>query len=240
MIAFLTSSPFVCNAPRAMISPENDFLKNLKACIPAHANGLYISAYPDDPGAGDRFSQDVAYAFEEEDLGFREMTVLDRRNEQDAQMLIWKADLIVLGGGHVPTQNEFFQEIRLRELLENYQGVIMGISAGTMNSAENVYVQPEEPGESVPEFPRWAPGLGLTDIHVLPHYQNVKNSMLDGKRLFEDVTYADSMGHCFYAFVDGTYLLVEEGRTRLFGEAYRLCDGVMEQITELGDVMEME
>ena len=41
-------------------------------------------------------------------------------------------------------------------------------------------------------------------------------------------------------FPDGTYLLVENGRTTLYGEAYRLQDGVMEQISEPGDVVIME
>ena len=49
-------------------------------------------------------------------------------------------DLIILAGGHVPTQNRYFQEINLKSLLKNYQGVILGISAGTMNSAETVAV----------------------------------------------------------------------------------------------------
>ena len=240
MIAFLTSSPFVCNAPRAILNPENDFLENLLPALPKNPRCLYICSSPDEPEANDRYSGDVAEAFEEAGVKFRKFTVLDRRNQADAQLLIWQADLIVLGGGHVPTQNEFFVEIGLRELLENFQGVILGISAGTMNAAERVYAQPEAPGESAPEFQRWLTGLGLTEINVLPHYQQVKDSMLDGKRLFEDVTYADSMGECFYSFVDGTYLLVRDGEEWICGEAYRLCDGEMEQISEVGDALKME
>ena len=94
--------------------------------------------------------------------------------------------------------------------------------------------------EALPPFPRFAPGLGLTDVNVLPHYQKVKDNILDGLRLFEDITYADSWGECFYAFVDGTYLLIENGQTTLYGEAYRLSDGRMEQISQVGDVLTME
>ena len=86
-------------------------------------------------------------------------------------MLIWKSDLIILAGGHVPTQNAFFQDIGLRKLIKDYQGVVLGISAGTMNAADRVYIQPEEPGETVPEFQRFGEGLGITRINVLPHYQ---------------------------------------------------------------------
>lgn len=237
MIAFLTSSPCVYLAPRAILNPENGFLDNLRQCLPEHPQCLFICSSPDDPSFTDRVAAEMADAFAEADIEFAGCSTLDRRNQEDAQLLIWQSDFIILSGGHVPTQNEFFQEIGLRELLENYQGVVLGISAGTMNSAERVYAQPEEAGESDPEFQRFLPGLGITDVNVLPHYQQVKDYELDGLRLFEDITYADSMGECFFAFVDGTYLLVEDGQTTLFGEAYRIQDGVCEQISETGDVL---
>lgn len=240
MIAFLTSSPCVYNAPKAILNPENQFLDNLRQCLPDHPRCLFICSSPDSPYLTDKFGYEMAKAFEEADLAFSDFQVLDRRTQEDAQLMIWQSDFIILAGGHVPTQNAFFQEIGLREMLENYQGVVMGISAGTMNAAERVYAQPEEEGESDPEFERFLPGLGITDVNVLPHYQQVKDYMLDGKRLFEDVTYADSMGECFFAFVDGTYLLIDEDGTLLYGEAYCIRDGEIEQISEVGDIVILE
>lgn len=240
MIAFLTSSPCIYGAPRAILNPENQFVSNLFSCLPPNPKCLFICSAPDDPGFTDRVSCEMAAAFREAGMEFSRLYKLDRRNQGDAQMLIWKSDLIILSGGHVPTQNEFFQEIHLKELLENYQGVILGISAGTMNAAARVYAQPEEAGESVPEFRRFLPGLGITHVNVLPHYQQVKDYMLDGKRLFEDVTYADSYGERFFVFVDGTYLLIEDDQTFLYGQAYCLQDGQMEQISELGDIVVIE
>ena len=240
MIAFLTSSPCIYGAPRAILNPENHFLDNLSQSMPKHPRCLFICASPDDPGFTDRVASEMASAFEEAGLAFSNLAKLDRRNQKDAQMLIWQSDLIILSGGHVPTQNEFFQEIGLKQLLRNYQGVVLGISAGSMNAADRVYAQPEEAGESVPEFRRFMKGLGITDINILPHYQQVKDYYLDGRRLYEDVTFADSMGECFYVFVDGTYLLIEDGETTLYGQAYRLCDGKMEQISQLGDILVFE
>ena len=240
MIAFLTSSPCVYGAPRAVLNPENQFLDNLRQFLPANPRCLFVCSSPDSPYLTDKFGYEMAKAFEEADIPFSDFRVLDRRTQKDVQLLIWQSDFIILAGGHVPTQNAFFQEIGLRELLENYQGVVMGISAGTMNAAERVYAQPEEEGESDPDFQRFLPGLGITQVNVLPHYQQVRDYLLDGKRLFEDITYADSMGECFFAFVDGTYLLIEEGQTWLYGEAYCIQDGQIEQISELGDVMILE
>ena len=240
MTAFLTSSPCIYGAPRAILNPENDFADNLRRCLPERIRCLFIASSPDAPHLTQRFGYEMASCFAEAGFLFSDFQILDRQNAEEAQMLIWKSDFIILSGGHVPTQNAFFQDIHLRELLKNYQGVILGISAGTMNAADRVYIQPEEPGESVPEFQRFAQGLGITDINVLPHYQMVKDNYLDGRQLFEDITFADSYGECFYVFVDGTYLLIEEGQTTLFGEAYRLSDGKMEQISGPGDVLVIE
>ena len=240
MIAFLSSSPCIYGAPRAILNPENGFVDNLRSSLPEKIRCLFVASSPDSPKLTERFGGEMAACFEEAGFVFSDFQILDRRNQSDAQLLIWKSDFIILAGGHVPTQNAFFQEIGLRELLRNFQGVVLGISAGTMNAAERVYIQPEEPGESVPEFPRFAQGLGITTINVLPHYQQVKDDYLDGRRLYEDITFADSYGECFYVFPDGTYLLIEDGQTTLYGQAYRLSDGQMEKISEVGEIVLLE
>jgi dipeptidase E len=200
----------------------------LRAALPRNPQVLFVCANPDDHERTDEFAEAFTNAFEEAGMPFAGAATLDHRNVADAAKLIATADFIIMSGGHVPTQNKFFQEICLRKLMEGYQGVVMGISAGTMNCADTVYAQPEEPGESDPEFERFLPGLGLTDINVLPHYQQVKDYMLDGKRLFEDVTYCDSWGHTFYAFPDGTYLYADDREKAIYGRFYRIRDGILE------------
>lgn len=241
MIAFLTSSPCVYRAPRAIINPENCFLVNLISCLPENPRCLFVASDPDNGAFTDQITQEMSQAFALAGLEFSQSTVLDRRSQDQAAALLADSDLVILCGGHVPTQNRFFQELDLRTLLQDYPGVVLGISAGSMNAADRVYVQPEEAGESAPDFPRFAEGLGITDLNILPHYQQVKDYELDGQRLFEDITYADSMGECFFALPDGSYFLVEEdGNTTLFGEAYCIQDGVLQQIAELGDVVSFE
>ena len=153
--------------------------------------------------------------------------------------MIAHCDLVVLCGGHVPTQNTFFRKIRLRHILHNFKGTVMGLSAGSMNMAGIVYVQPEEPGESVPEFKRFAPGLALTSVNILPHYQKAKDYWLDGKRLYEEITFHDSMGHEFFCLPDNSYFFQDDQGLLLCGKAYRLKDGIMEQLTGDEDVLNM-
>jgi len=231
MIAFLTSSPCIPNADRAILNPDNGFVDRMRAALPEHPRCLFICSHPDSAYLTDKYAGDMDEAFAGAGMPFASLTVLDSRNDDRAAELIANSDLIILAGGHVPTQNAYFNRIGLRNLLTNYQGVLMGVSAGSMNAADVVYVQPEMEGESInPDFKRWLPGLRLTEINILPHYQQVKDWYLDGKRLFEDITYADSHGHVFYALVDGSYLYIADGKEALLGESYRIADGRLERI----------
>ena len=140
----------------------------------------------------------------------------------------------------MPTENAFFQRIGLRALLEGYDGIVMGISAGSMNAADVVYAQPEEAGESVdPDYERFIPGLGLTNLNILPHYQMVGDRLLDGRRLYEDITFEDSVGHAFLVLVDGSYVLEEGERCDVCGEAYLIFSGKMMKICEEGETLSL-
>ncbi len=239
MIVYLTSSPCIDGAERAILNPQNDFIDRIREDLPENPSCLFVASSPDDRAATCEFGAAMFCAFSEAGIHFSGYEILDRWSEDIAADLIMGSDLIILAGGHVPTQNEFFRELDLDILLREYDGVIMGISAGSMNSADTVYVQPEEEGESDPDFQRFVPGLGLTGIQICPHYQKVKDNILDGQRLFEDITYADSEDNCFFALPDGSYLRIDEESEVLFGEAYTICDGVLEQISEDGDILDL-
>lgn len=240
MILFISSSPFIDGADRAILNPENDFLDRLREALPPFPRCLYICSSPDRRDLNCRFGADVFLAFAEAGLPFSGYAVLDGENPGEAEALIQNSDFIVLAGGHVPTQNAFFQEIGLPELLQDFPGVIMGISAGSMNLAETVYVQPEEPGEAIdPDYQRFAPGLGLTEVNICPHYQKVKDYTLDGMRLFEDITYGDSFGHCFFALPDGSYIYQDEESLLLCGKGYRIKDGILELLTLEGETLDL-
>jgi len=240
MYVFITSSPYLDGADRAILNPENHFIDQLREVLPEFPRVLFVASDPQRHDLTCHFGMDTSIAFAQAGITFSSYTVLDGDNANDAAALVASSDFIVLAGGHVPTQNRFFREIGLRELLEGFNGAVMGISAGSMNLADTVYVQPEEEGEGVdPDFERFAPGLGLTDLNILPHYQKVKDDILDGLRLFEDISYPDSMGNAFFALPDGSYFYQDDESLLLFGEAYLLRDGVLTQLTRSGDCLDM-
>lgn len=236
MRLFLTSSPCDDDVPEGCELPCilfecNQFVENLRKGYRPGTTAVIVAASPDYYGLNDEMCSTFHRALAWHGMDYVTTTVVDDRNADELPELLAQSSLVILGGGHVPTQQAFFERIGLRALMKDYQGDVMGISAGTMNCCGVVYAQPEETGEAVdPNYQRFIPGLGLTDVIVLPHYQRTKDFMLDGMRLYEDITYGDSMGRTFYALVDSSYVLVEGNSAVIYGEAYRIENGILTQV----------
>ena len=228
MKLFMTSSPMGAyrstEAPAFKgLDPANGLVEELVSYWRADSRCLLISAFPEEYSVNDHMRADFERIFRETGLSVKCMDLCDRR-----------------GGVQIISLLSHFDEIGLRNALQSWDGIVMGISAGSMNCADVVYAQPEMPGEAVdPSYQKFIRGLGLTDINILPHYQAVKNDWVDGLRLMEDITYSDSIGRTFYAIVDGSYVLQTEDRKEIRGEAYRIADGKIEKVCEKGDVLKL-
>ena len=236
MVYFLTSSPCVEGSPA--LNPANGFVDELKKALPGPCRALFVCSDPDRPGLTYGFAEDMAGSFGEIGITFTAAEVLERENQDRCGELVGRADLIFLVGGHVPTQNAFFRETDLREELRNWDGVLVGVSAGTMNCEELIYAPPEEEGEAVdPNYQRFYPGLGLTKHMIFPHFQDTRYEVVDGLPTLETSLLPDSMGRSIYALVDGSFLLGKDGGEELRGEAYLIENSVLTQISREGDVI---
>ena len=215
--------------PSSLIT-DNSLVNNLMRRWPERAKVLFFAANPNDIEKSESYRNAFLHAFPFHGMTIETYAICDCRNEAVAERLP-DFNVIILSGGHVPTQNAFFQKIGLKEKLNGYDGIVIGISAGTMNCADIVYAQPELDGEAVdPKYQRFIPGLGLTKRMILPHYQTIKDDVLDNMRVFEDIAYPDSFGREFYALNDGSYVISENDAEMLYGEAYRIKDGQISMI----------
>ena len=181
----------------------NRFLERLSACAGTVRRALMITASPSDRDLTESHSDDIRCTLELSGFEFEDYTILDNRNRRRAKELVRSADLIILGGGHCPTQNTFFREIGLRKLMADFDGTVFGISAGSMNAAD-----------------------------VIPHYQETWDKILDGQRLFEDITYPVSAGTRFFVLCDGSYLYSDGITERICGEAWMIKNGKLKKICE--------
>lgn len=219
----------------SVIIQRNGFLDRLKTIWVQNARVLIICGDSKDHKKNDSLCKDLKESFSMSGLSVSHVYICDDRNPEAVANLD-NIDVIILTGGHVPTQNRFLKEIDLRKHLFEYNGIVVAWSAGSINCADIVYAGPEFEGEAIdPNYQRWITGLGITEINIFPHFQKLKDDYLDGMRLIEDITYADSVGHEIIALNDGSYIVINEGQTTLYGEAYMIKDRKQTQICKEGE-----
>jgi len=203
---------------------ENGILDCLKKELKNCNNFLFVARGLDDDRTW-QYYENTCKSFQIT-LPFKNYNILNYSTKHIAKELVENADLIFLCGGHLPTQNKFLNEINLRELLKSTNALIVGGSAGSMNCADIVYCPPEIEGESEnPNFQRYLKGLGLTKINILPHYQDFKDYILDGKRYLEDIILPDSYNTKIIAINDGSFIVIKNGKEKIHGEYFIITNG---------------
>jgi len=240
MKAMLTSSlggAFKVNGTRvpSILIQQNGLLENLKSIWTQNATVLIVCADSSDYEKNDSVCACLKESFPMSGLSISHIDKCDDRNP-DAIDDLKNMDVLILAGGHVPTQNRFMKQLHLKEHLSDFDGIIVTWSAGSMNCADVVYAGPEFEGEAVdPLYERWITGLGITNINIFPHFQSLKDEYLDGFRIIEDITFEDSVGHEIIALNDGSYIMIDDGQTTLYGEAYMIKDRQQTQICKDGE-----
>lgn len=214
----------------AKLPETNGLLKCIKDVWKKDSRVMIISGSPEYYDKNDSVLFCLKGAFSLSGLSASEVLMCDERNKEIIERLP-EMDVIILAGGHVPTQNSFMKTIELKERLQDWDGLLIAWSAGSMNCAEMVYAGPELPGEAIdPKFQRWISGLGITKTNIFPHFEALRDEILDGLRLIEDITYADSMGHEIIALNNGSFIVIDNGTEILYGEAYSIKNGEQRQI----------
>ena len=214
----------------AKLPETNGLLKCLQDVWKKDSKVMIISGSPEYFDKNDSVLFCLKGAFSLSELGTSEVLMCDERNKEIIERLP-EIDVLILAGGHVPTQNSFMKTIGLKERLQSWDGLLIAWSAGSMNCAEMVYAGPELPGEAIdPNYQRWICGLGITKTNIFPHFETLKDEMLDGMRLIEDITYSDSMGHEIIALNNGSFIVVDNGTEVLYGGAYSIKNGEQRQI----------
>lgn len=223
----------------SVLIQHNGLLENLKSIWIENARVLIVCANPDDYEKNDAVCACLKESFPMSGLSISSIDKCDGRNPNAINNLE-AIDVLILAGGHVPTQNRFLKQLGLKDLLSNYHGILVAWSAGSMNCADVVYAGPEFEGEAIdPLYERWITGLGITGLNILPHFQSLKGEYLDGFRLIEDITYTDSIGHEILALNDGSYIMLNDSQTTLYGEAYMIKDGQQTQICKDGESLSL-
>lgn len=182
-------------------------------------------------------------------LGWKQLGVLELSVLPSVDRDVWEADVraadaILVWGGNPVFLAHWMRESGLGEVLMGLDSVYVGVSAGSICTA-TVFA------ESMPEPPRgagdplsiepityqmsegpveWvivsATGIGLTDVAIIPHYENPNHEDAQGSNV---EAWAARMSTPVYAIDDqsaarvvgGSVGVVSEGQWRLFNESPR-------------------
>ena len=207
----------------------NGLVEQIKASVKKFENFVFIVSNPASD-VNDIYANVTFESFKMSGIGFKNLIVVDNRNKHDIEKIIKIADLVFLSGGHVPTQNAFFEEMNLKKLLASYDGVIMGQSAGSMNLAKRVYNYPESLDEI--NDPKFLEGLGLTDLTIVPHFNTEKGNeqVDDGIDLMNDYLIKDSRTLPLYCITNFSHIKIENGKNEVFGEVFLMKNGQIQQL----------
>lgn len=235
MNVILTSD--IMSSDKRQLNSQNGFVDKIHEYV-EDINCLYIPSNPYRQFLTNTISSHHKRAFEKSGFTVKRWDVFSLFQKNILKKLISNANLIILAGGHVPTQNKFFHDINLKQCIKDYKGLVIGISAGSMNSATEVYAQPEKLGEvKSTHYRRFLKGLGIVDISVLPHYKEIKHQRIDNQRIMEDVTLPDSYGKKFYAIEDGAYIVATENI--IYGNCYVIKDGKIKKVCNTGETVNL-
>ena len=118
----------------------------------------------------------------------------------------------------------------LKKYLKDVDSVIVGISAGSINSAGDVYNSPES-DEDLNNSP-YLKGLGLTTINIEPHFilENLNDDY--NKKLQRNAIIKESYNRTIIALTDGAYILQTNNECKLYGESYKIKNGIIDKICD--------
>jgi dipeptidase E len=167
-------------------------------------------------------------------IDFDNYYVVDINNQTELANKLANSSMVYLSGGETYQQNQYFQNINLKELLKNYTGIIMGQSAGSINLADNVYDSPES--EEAISKPSHFKGLEKTNINIEPHFVLSTEDFDNDEVFHRNEILKESKLRPLYALCDTSHIFDNGEKQILYGEGYLLSGGVISKLSNHGEI----
>ena len=166
----------------------------------------------------DKYFEFFLNMFKEIGICFEESCVVDGRMSMiEAQQKVSEADVIWLSGGDTFAQIAYLQKYGLKKVINEFDGVIIGMSAGSINMAKTS-ICTLSCGHQKQEI---YSGLGCVDISVEPHF--IRNSV--SNELIEI-----SQKHTLYGLCDDGVIVCSGNTVKCYGEVHKLYNGIIEKL----------
>ena len=184
----------------------------LKKDIKNNDTIVFIATTFDDYEKNDLYYNNLIKHFKNIDITFNKAYLIDNRVAKDlAKDYILKSNIIFLMGGDTKKQIDSVKEYDLFEILKSKEGIILGVSAGSMNQSSRVVYKNDYNNYVIEDYE----GLGYIVINIYPHLDFNNIDYL--KEVFEVSNYTKTV-----ALPNDSFIRIENNNIDFVGEYYTI------------------
>lgn len=184
----------------------------LKKDIKNNDTIVFIATTFDDYEKNDLYYNNLIKHFKNIDITFNKAYLIDNRVAKDlAKDYILKSNIIFLMGGDTKKQIDSVKEYDLFEILKSKEGIILGVSAGSMNQSSRVVYKNDYNNYVIEDYEE----LGYIDINIYPHLDFNNIDYL--KEVFEVSNYTKTV-----ALPNDSFIRIENNNIDFVGEYYTI------------------
>ena len=184
----------------------------LKKDIKNNDTIVFIATTFDDYEKNDLYYNNLIKHFKNIDITFNKAYLIDNRVAKDlAKDYILKSNIIFLMCGDAKKQIDSVKEYDLFEILKSKEGIILGVSAGSMNQSSRVVYKNDYNNYVIEDYE----GLGYIDINIYPHLDFNNIDYL--KEVFEVSNYTKTV-----ALPNDSFIRIENNNIDFVGEYYTI------------------
>ncbi len=148
-------------------------------------------------------------------MNVENVKIIDNRmNREEAKEVILNADVVHLLGGDPFTQLDYIKRNHFDDVLKEYDGILLGTSAGAMNMSKFGYYSKDE------EYPNsfFYDALNITDVIIDPHFEIDNMSQKKEAEKF-------SKEHTIIGVPNASAIRLENNKLEYIGKCYIFADG---------------
>lgn len=182
----------------------------LKKDIKNNMNIVFIASLFDNYERNDIKHKELVKLFNDINIKFNSIYLIDNRIDSNkSKELIKKSDIIFLMGGDPKKEMDSIIEYDLVSDIKTKEGIIIGVSAGSMNQITNVIYKDEIDNNILIKYK----GLGFFDTNIYPHID------INNKEYLQEIFEVSKYGKIL-CLPNSSFIRIENNKVDIIGEYY--------------------
>lgn len=214
---------YLLSGPGSIQGFSNEIAIKLKEDLKGKSSVVFIASSPSSYDENDMYvngNNDTVVGLKnhlKQVMDIKDIAVIDERiNRENAKEIILNADVVYLLGGDPLTQFEYIKSNQFDQVLKEYDGIILGTSAGAMNMAKRGYYSKDNDCPNTFFYD----ALGIVDVTIDPHFD------IENKEQVKDAL-TFSKEHVIVGVPNSSAICFKDGKTEYIGQCYIFEDGMM-------------